>query len=129
MSVPVCYDNSNLFQCFQTLVGCLIQRVLCKVYQLKILMIFQRFIVNACNEIFFAMISVMLSILRRTVGKTTKELIEIFTDRSLKQWMSSFGREEILLSDRSRVLRFWKQKPNFGGILVMKFSDKLQSKI
>ena len=80
-------------------------------------------------KLFFAMISVMLSILRRTVGKTTKELIEIFTDRSLMQWMSSFGREEILLSDRSRVLRFWKQKPNFGGILVMKFSDKLQSKI
>ena len=76
-------------------------------------------------KLFLALISVILSISRRIGGKTTKELTEMSTDWSWEQWMSSLGRLEIRLDERLSVVSCWKQKPNLGGILVIRFWDRL----
>ena len=80
-------------------------------------------------KLFLALISMTLSISRRMVGKTTKELTEMSTDSSWLQWTSSLGRLERRLVERLRVVMWVKQAPNLGEILVMRLPERLQDNI
>ena len=80
---------------------------------------------TSAMKLFLALISVILSISSRIGGNTTKEFVEISTDCSWEQWISSLGRVETLFAERSRVVSCWKQKPNFGGIFVIRLPERL----
>merc|ERR1712198_761579 len=77
-------------------------------------------------KLLFALISVMVSISRRTFGISTKLFDEISTDVNCLQWTSSLGRLESLLLETLRELRLAKHvPPNCGVILLMRLLERL----
>jgi len=64
--------------------------------------------------------------LRRTGGRTTKEFVLMLTDSSWVHADISWGSTEIRLFDMFSSVRSVNERGNFGGILEITLSARLQ---